>query len=206
MGAVQRPGGIGSVGSRPRLVWGWACGACGTEGYVGFVQGQPGECDGDHHRFGVWLAAAAVTFVQADASEGHDPAVRLYCDRERGLRLRDQAVVGRSGNGHVWSAGRYRPGINELDCVGMLIRSYTQTKVVYRLGVDYKVHRYQLAEGDPYQVSVNGALKRGSSTTPAHSSRPERRPGNLLRRHSGTQCHLAGWRCPIAVADSDGGG
>ena len=63
--------------------------------------------------------------------------------------------------GRVWSAGRYRPGLKELDCVGLLISSYTQTKVVYRFGADYKVHGYQLAAGDPYQVSINGVQKRG---------------------------------------------
>lgn len=62
---------------------------------------------------------------------------------------------------HVWSAGRYRPAINELDCVGLLIVSYTPTKAVFHLGVDYKVHHYQLTEGDPYQVAVSGAVKRG---------------------------------------------
>jgi hypothetical protein len=64
-------------------------------------------------------------------------------------------------SGRVWSAGRYRPSLNELDCVGLLIVSYTPTKVVYRLGVDYTVHHYRLAKGDPYQVGVNGALRRG---------------------------------------------
>ena len=63
--------------------------------------------------------------------------------------------------GRVWSAGRYRPALKELDCVGLVLRSYTATKVVYRLGADYRVHRYELAEGDPYQISVNGAVKRG---------------------------------------------
>jgi hypothetical protein len=35
--------------------------------------------------------------------------------------------------GRVWSAGRYRPALKELDCVGLLLTSYTQTKIVYRL-------------------------------------------------------------------------
>ena len=63
--------------------------------------------------------------------------------------------------GAIWSAGRYRPGIHELDCVGLLIMRYSSTKVVYRLGADYKVHGYRLNAGDPYQVAVNGAVKRG---------------------------------------------
>jgi hypothetical protein len=63
--------------------------------------------------------------------------------------------------GRIWSAGRYRPTIKELDCVGLLVVSYSPTKIVYRLGVDYKAHGYHLSEGNPYQVSVRGATKRG---------------------------------------------
>jgi hypothetical protein len=63
---------------------------------------------------------------------------------------------------HGFSAGRYRPGISELDCVGLLISSYTPSKIVYRLGADYKAHTYQLSAGDPYQLAVKGALKRGT--------------------------------------------
>ena len=66
-----------------------------------------------------------------------------------------------SAQGRGWSAGRYRPTLRELDCVGLVIVGYTATKVVLRLGVDYKVHHYRLASGDPYQVAVNGADKRG---------------------------------------------
>jgi hypothetical protein len=66
-----------------------------------------------------------------------------------------------SAEGRGWAAGRYRPGVKELDCVGLLLSSYTPTKIVYRLGADYKAHAYQLATGDPYQVAVKDALKQG---------------------------------------------
>ena len=62
----------------------------------------------------------------------------------------------------IWAAGRYRPGLPELDCIGLLIERYTPTKVVYRLGAAYPhvpstPATYALAAGDSYAVGVNGA-------------------------------------------------
>ena len=61
-----------------------------------------------------------------------------------------------------WAAGRYRPGLRELDCIGFLIEHYTPTKIVYRLGAAYPhvptaPATYALAAGDSYTVGVNGA-------------------------------------------------
>lgn len=78
---------------------------------------------------------------------GYDYGTRLW--------LADSAGSG-------WSAGRYRPGIHELDCVGLLIVGYSPTKVVYRLGADYRAHGYRLNLGDHYEASVNGGVKRGT--------------------------------------------
>lgn len=66
-----------------------------------------------------------------------------------------------AAKGRGWAAGRYRAGVKELDCVGLLVSSYTPTKIVYRLGADYEVHHYKLAAGDPYQISVNGTSEHG---------------------------------------------
>src|SRR5262249_7185914 len=33
----------------------------------------------------------------------------------------------------VWSAGRYRPSLNELDCIGVIVIKFTRTLVVFRL-------------------------------------------------------------------------
>ena len=65
-----------------------------------------------------------------------------------------------------WAAGRYRPGIGELDCIGLLITQYTPTKIVYQLGAAYPnvptaPAKYALAAGDSYVVGVNGATFSG---------------------------------------------
>lgn len=61
----------------------------------------------------------------------------------------------------AWSAGRYRPALNELDCIGLTIVKYTGNKVVYRLGAGYREGGYKLVAGDHYVVSVKTAKKRG---------------------------------------------
>ena len=71
----------------------------------------------------------------------------------------------------IWSAGRYRPGIGELDCIGLLIKRYSPTKVIYALGAAYPhipntPSTWALAPGDTYTVGVNGA----SSTGKVHYS------------------------------------
>ena len=61
----------------------------------------------------------------------------------------------------AWSAGRYRPALNELDCIGLTILKYTGNQVVYRLAAGYQLGGYKLAAGDHYVVSVKGAKSRG---------------------------------------------
>lgn len=68
------------------------------------------------------------------------------------------------GQTPVWAAGRYRPQVNELDCIGLLVVSFTPTEVVLRLGAAYREptsdradRTYHLAEGDLVTVGVNGA-------------------------------------------------
>ena len=63
-----------------------------------------------------------------------------------------------------WAAGRYRPSLHELDCIGLLVVSYSPTKVVFRLGAAYREptsdrasRKYDLAEGDSVIIGVNGA-------------------------------------------------
>jgi hypothetical protein len=61
----------------------------------------------------------------------------------------------------AWSAGRYRPALNELDCIGLTILKYTGNQVVYRLAAGYQQGGYKLVAGDHYVVSVKGAKSRG---------------------------------------------
>lgn len=59
-----------------------------------------------------------------------------------------------------WAGGRYRPGIGELDCIGLLPSIFTPTKVVFKFGAAYAQYQqkdnYLLAVGDPFQLVVNG--------------------------------------------------
>jgi hypothetical protein len=65
-----------------------------------------------------------------------------------------------------WAGGRYRPQLNELDCVGLLISKFTATQVVLQFGAAYaqyqQKYNYLLAEGDAYQIAVNGAMFSGT--------------------------------------------
>ncbi|HLX88447.1 MAG TPA: hypothetical protein VKR22_08355 [Acidimicrobiales bacterium] len=65
-----------------------------------------------------------------------------------------------------WAGGRYRPELNELDCVGLLISKYTPTQVVFQFGSAYAQYQqqdnYLLAEGDAFQAAVNGATFSGN--------------------------------------------
>ena len=58
------------------------------------------------------------------------------------------------------SAGRYRPNLSpvrELDCVGLVITTYTSTRIVVHVGTDYKKHHYTISEGDKFEFAVKTA-------------------------------------------------
>jgi hypothetical protein len=57
----------------------------------------------------------------------------------------------------AWSAGRYRPNVGELDCIGVVILKFTPGKVVFRPGAFYGEGGFRLAEGDAFTVVVNGS-------------------------------------------------
>lgn len=65
-----------------------------------------------------------------------------------------------------WAGGRYRPELGELDCIGLLVQSFTPDKIVFKFGSAYaqyqKQDNYLLAEGDPYEMAVNGAVSKGT--------------------------------------------
>lgn len=61
----------------------------------------------------------------------------------------------------AWSAGRFRPALGELDCIGVTIVRYTGSQVVYRLAAGYHQGGFKLAAGDHYVVCVKGVKRRG---------------------------------------------
>jgi hypothetical protein len=64
-------------------------------------------------------------------------------------------------NAQLYAGGRYRPALNELDCIGLVVLSHTPTKVRFTLGHGY-VQYYRakprlLRNGDVVEVVVRGA-------------------------------------------------
>jgi hypothetical protein len=61
-----------------------------------------------------------------------------------------------------YSAGAYVAG-EYLDCIGLVITSYSPTKIVLHLGCQYALYS-QLAAGDRFLVQVDGVTKSGTVT------------------------------------------
>jgi hypothetical protein len=106
----------------------------------------------DYHPPAVSHPLCAVKPVEAPSRYGYDFGTRLF--------LEDSSAQ------PVWAAGRYRPGLRELDCVGLLVKTYTPTKIVFALGAGYPTipgapAHYALADGDTYVIGVDGAQSTG---------------------------------------------
>jgi hypothetical protein len=53
---------------------------------------------------------------------------------------------------HLYSAGRYRPSLNELDCIGLIILSHTPKKLRFTFGAAYRQADFG------YKPLTNGSL------------------------------------------------
>jgi hypothetical protein len=62
----------------------------------------------------------------------------------------------------LWSAGRYRPSLRELDCVGLTSLKYSGTSISFRLGAGYHALGLNLPKGVTYTLAVKGVSKRGT--------------------------------------------
>ena len=70
-------------------------------------------------------------------------------------------------NNQLYAAGRYRPPLNELDCIGLIVRSHSPTRIAFTFGHAYTQFRSQYRElknGDVVEAVLNGA----SSATVVH--------------------------------------
>jgi hypothetical protein len=58
-----------------------------------------------------------------------------------------------------WAVGRYRPSLNETDCLDLVVTKFTSTEVAFHFGLPYKAFypKFSLAAGLPVTVVVNGA-------------------------------------------------
>jgi len=79
--------------------------------------------------------------VAIKGNPGRDYGTRLY-------------FVDRSAKPE-WSAGRYRPGIHELDCIGIIVTHYTSGEVAFHFGGFFQQHHFRLNAGDYVGIVVN---------------------------------------------------
>lgn len=96
--------------------------------------------------------------------EGHPPLCPLTPSGNQGYDYGTSFYL--ADTGRNWAGGRYRPSLNELDCIGLVESKFTQTQVVFQFGSAYaqyqQQYNYLLAEGDPYQLQVNSATFSGT--------------------------------------------
>jgi hypothetical protein len=60
---------------------------------------------------------------------------------------------------HGWSGGRYRPTMNETDCIDLVVTRFTGTEIDFHFGPFFAQHasQFPLADGDVLDVVVNGS-------------------------------------------------
>ena len=73
--------------------------------------------------------------------QGHDYGTRVY-------------LVDKSAN-PLWAAGRYRPGLGELDCIGIVIEQWTSGAIQFHFGSFYRIGHFHLNPGDFVQIVFN---------------------------------------------------
>jgi hypothetical protein len=79
--------------------------------------------------------------VEIKGTPGFDYGTRLY-------------FVDRSAKPE-WSAGRYRPKLGELDCIGLIVTRYTSGEVEFHFGGFFHQNHYRVNPGDFVGVAVN---------------------------------------------------
>jgi hypothetical protein len=73
--------------------------------------------------------------------QGHDYGTRLY-------------VVDKSAS-PLWAAGRYRPRLGELDCIGLIVEQWTSGSIQFRFGSFLRLKHFRLESGDFVQLVFN---------------------------------------------------
>ena len=63
-----------------------------------------------------------------------------------------------------WAAGRYRPRMNETDCIDLVVTTFTPNQIAFHFGPFHtsQYPKFSLAPGIRVQVGINGAT---SATT-----------------------------------------
>ena len=73
--------------------------------------------------------------------QGYDYGTRLY-------------FVDKSAK-PLWAAGRYRPHLGELDCIGLILEQWGSGRIQYRFGSFFQKDHLKLRKGDYVQLVWN---------------------------------------------------
>jgi hypothetical protein len=70
-------------------------------------------------------------------------------------------VLAYANGKQTWAAGRYRPKLGELDCIGLIVLSHSTATIRFRLGAAYRAFGYApIVNGNVVKVVVDGASRR----------------------------------------------
>jgi hypothetical protein len=89
--------------------------------------------------------------VKINGNAGFDYGTQFYVDA---------FATGTGEDKQLYAAGRYRPGLNETDCIGLVVLSHSPTRVRFTFGSAYTQFRSQyrtLRTGDLIEVVFRGA-------------------------------------------------
>jgi hypothetical protein len=89
--------------------------------------------------------------VKINGNAGFDYGTQMYVDAFATATGEDK---------QLYSAGRYRPSLNETDCIGLIVLTHTAKRVKFTFGSAYTQFRSQyrtLRTGDLIEVVLKGA-------------------------------------------------
>lgn len=89
--------------------------------------------------------------LQINGNAGYDYGTQFYVDAFATATGEDK---------QLYAAGRYRPGVNETDCIGLVVLTHAPTRLTFTFGAAYSQFRSQyrtLRNGDLVEVVLRGA-------------------------------------------------
>ena len=124
--------------------------------YVGHVQRHTSQADSHDPRDGLKIPAANPL-----GSPSNKPLCPRTINANAGLDFGTRFYLTAFADGKLkYTAGRYRPRVNELDCIGLIVLSHSTTRVQFGLGAAYNQARFRyrhIINGDHVNVALNGA-------------------------------------------------
>ena len=130
--------------------------------HVRHLHGQPDEADDHDPRPAPRKATPGESRLRAHRTPTALSSLPDEAAARVRLRLRHEPLPrGRDTRAASGAPGRYRPALNELDCVGVVVVEFTPSLVVFRLGAFYAAAKLVLAPNDAFTIGVNSARFHG---------------------------------------------